>query len=140
MLKLQLRRIIDVLNEKILLDIMRIKNPNELLYELIKVFFLILNRSNNNLSWIFMQAHLSNFNIIKKDLEDLIEREISSEIKELGMPFYKKYHEFKISLIRINKHLIIILDLVKCIIDYNLKKNLVKDLFQNNINVKKEFT
>lgn len=135
MCKIQLRKIIEALTEKILIDIMKIKNPNETLYELIKVFFSILSKTNNNLSWMFLQSHFSNFNNIKNDLEALLERDISKDLIDLCMPFNINYFEIKCAIIKINKYLILILDLIKLSVDFNVKKNIVKSLFQSNINV-----
>ena len=114
---------------------MKIKNPNETLYELMKMFFTILNKTSNNLSWIFLQSHFSNFHNIKKDLEALLEKDIGKEIIDLCMPFNLNYNEIKISLTKINKYLITILDLIKLTVDFNVKKNIVKSLYQSNINV-----
>jgi hypothetical protein len=133
--QLQLKHTIEGLKEKNLLDILKIKNPNETLYDLMKNFFSLLNRNNNNLTWIFLQAHLSNFNNLKKDLENLLTKEVKKEIIDQCMPFNINYVEIKMSLLKINKNLVIILDVVKFAVDFNVKKGILKNLYQSNINV-----
>jgi hypothetical protein len=135
MCQTQLKHSIDAVKEKILLDILKIKNPNETLYEMMKVFFSMLNRTSNNLNWIFLQAHLSNFNNLKKDLENLLKTDMKKDTIDACMPFNIKYNEIKMSLIKINKNLVTILDMIKCAVDSNVKKSLINNLYQSNINV-----
>jgi hypothetical protein len=131
----KLKKSIEAIKEKNLLDIMKIKNPNETVYELMKVFFSLLNKTNNNLSWMFLQAHLSNFNNFKKDLENIVNLEIKKELIDQGMPFKLNYEEIKISLLKINKNLVIVLDFVIHAIDYYVKKTMVNYMYSSNINV-----
>jgi hypothetical protein len=67
-------------------------------------------------------------------LEDLLTKDISKELIDECMPFNIKYLEIRASLIKINKHLILILDLIKNVVDYNIKKNIVKSLYLSNMN------
>jgi hypothetical protein len=133
--KQQFKHCVEAIKDKILIDIMKIKNPNETLYKLMKVFFSLLNGSSNNLSWIFLQAHLSNFNNIKNDLENLLNLDIKKETIDECMNFNIHYNEIKSSLLKINKNLIIILDLIKCAVDCSVKKGLVTSLVNTNSSV-----
>lgn len=144
--KNQLQTTIEAINEKLLLEIFKIKNPNETIYELMKIVFLILSENSNNLSisvnsgnisWLFLQSNFKsayNISAIKKDLNDLLIKDISKDLIDQSMPFNLKYSEIKVSLAKINKNLVIVLDLVKYVVDFNIKKNMVKNLYTSNLN------
>lgn len=136
--KNSLRLTIDSITDKILIDIFKIKNPNETIYELMKIFFILLSENNNknnmNISWLFLQSNIKNFNNIKKELENLFTKDFSKDIIDQCMQFNLNYDHLKISLFKINKNLIVILDLIKVVVDFNIKKNLIKNLYQSNLN------
>lgn len=106
-----------------------------------KVFFKLLTENKQNtqtnqmsFSWMFLQSNIKKTNI-QRDLNDLlINKEISKELIDQCMPFNLNYSEIKMSLVKINKHLLIILDFIKSAVDFNIKKNIVKNLFQSNLN------
>ncbi len=137
--------LIPLITEKVLLEIFKIKNPNETLYELMKIFFKLLmetkaaqnNQQNQNnqmaLSWMFLQSNIKKSNI-QRELDLLLTKDISKELIDQSMPFYLNYGEIKQSLGKINKNLIFILDFIKCTVDYNIKKNIVRNLYQSNLN------
>jgi hypothetical protein len=139
-----LTHLIPNITDKILIEIFKIKNPNETLYELMKVFFKLLTENKHNtagtqnnpmsFSWMFLQSNIKKTNI-QRDLNDLLlNKEISKDLIDQCMPFNLNYTEIKQGLIKINKHLIIVLDFIKCAVDYNIKKNIVKNLYQSNLN------
>jgi hypothetical protein len=130
------------ISDKIILEILRIKNPNETLYEVMKMFFIILNEANNennktnNFSWIFLQSTFSpnkNKNFTQ-GLTSLLEKEIPKEVIDLSMPFTLNYNEIKNSITKINKNLVYILDFIKLVTDSNIKRNIVKSLYVSNMN------
>ncbi len=137
--KNSLINVVENISQKILVDIFKIKNPNESIYELMKLFFLILSdnsqnaEQNSNISWLFLKSNLKTNNI-KRELEDLIAKDVSKELIDQCMPFNIKYNEIKTSLVKVNKNLLLILDFIKSIVDYNIKKNIVKNLYSSNLN------
>jgi hypothetical protein len=134
---------IENINEKLLIEILKIKNPNENLFELMKMFFKILtedsDKSNKEMSWLFLQSYLKSSNI-KRDLEPVLSKDISKTLIDKCMPFTVKYTEQKISFMKINKNLIHILDFIKLVVEYNVKKNIVRTLYSSNLSKKEKLS
>lgn len=126
---------IDLVTEKNLMEILKIKNPNETLYNLVKMFFVMLQLTNESLNWFFFQSKIRNFPLIMSALHKTLTDDISKDIIDLGMPFSIHYAETKQAVSKINKNCVLILDLIKNVIDYNVKKNIFRSLYSSNLNV-----
>jgi len=86
-----------------------------------------------NISWSFLQSNLK-WSTIKPGLEFLDKKDLSKSLIDALMPFNLNYIELKSSLNKIEKSLILILDLVKSTVDFNIKKSMVRTLYTSNIN------
>jgi hypothetical protein len=133
--KNNLSKIIETINEKVVGDIFKIKNPNEIIYELMKMFYLILSvdQIKPNVSWSILESKLKSKNF-KNELDQIINKDLNKEIIDQCMPFKINYQEIKQTLLKINKNLVNILDLIQTSVDFNVKRNIVKSLFQSNLN------
>jgi hypothetical protein len=136
-IKANLKLLIDQITEKNLNEILKIKNPNEKLFELMKMFFNILNIPMGSNSFFMFHSHyIKNFSSIKLAMEKLLNEDLKKETIDLGLPFVLNYADNKKSLLKINKHCVLILDIIKLTIDFNIKKSLIRNLYNSNINVK----
>ena len=105
------------------------------------MFFKILREesdtNNTEISWLFLQSNIKSSNI-KRELESVIIRDINKQLIEKCMPFTVKYAEQKTSFLKINKNLIFILDFLKLVVEFNIKKNIVRSLYSSNLNKKEK--
>jgi hypothetical protein len=126
---------IEKINEKILVDIFKIKNPNETIYELMKMFYLIISDEliKQNISWSLLESRIISKNL-KKELDQMINKDLNKELIDQCMPFKINYNDIKQSLLKINKNLVNVLDFIRISVDLNVKRNIVKSLFQSNLN------
>jgi hypothetical protein len=108
-----------------------------------KMFFKILTEDseyyNKEMSWLFLQSNLKSSNI-RRDLEPVLSKDINKVLIDKCMPFTVKYSEQKTSLMKINKNLIHILDFVKLVVEYNIKKNIVRSLYSSNLSKKEKLS
>lgn len=131
--KKSLKSSIDALtaNDKIINYIARIKNPNEIIYELLKIFNKIVNTvslDNANNANILSGASL------RKSLDNLLDRDLDKETLDVCLPFTVNYNDFKSSVAKINANFVIVLDVIKYATEFNLKRNILKNLYDANLN------
>jgi hypothetical protein len=133
--------VIESINDKIIFEINKIKNPNETIYEMIKICYLILAEDKgeesiyliNTYSWVFLQSNMQS-KLKKELLQTIPDKDISKDLIDVCMPFSLNYEELKVMLTKINHNLVIILDFVKSLVDFNIKKNIVSTLYNSNNN------
>jgi len=133
--KNNLSKTIESINEKVVGDIFKIKNPNEIIYELMKIFYLIISNDQikPNVSWSILESKLVTKKF-KKEFDNIITKELNKELIDQCMPFKINYQEIKQTLLKINRNLVSILDFIQISVDFNVKRNIVKSLFQSNLN------
>lgn len=125
------------INEKSISEITKIKNPNETIIEIMKLFFILTDiiHGNEILNWTYLQSKTINYDFLRKNLFEIQTKNINKETIDDCMNITFNYNDLKFSLLKINKHLVIILDLLKIIVDYSIKKNMKESLQHTNINV-----
>lgn len=135
--KQQLESIILKINERLISEIIKIKNPSETIVEIMRLFFIItkLIQENEILNWIYLQTKIIDYDFLKKNLFEILTRNINKETIDSCMNITFNYIDLKFSMSKISKSLVIILDLIKIIVDYSVKKNMKDSLQQTNINV-----
>jgi len=135
--KNQLEIIILKINEKTILEIIKIKNPNGTIIEIMKLFFIITKVINDNEIpiWSFLQSKNIDYDILRKNLFEIQTKIINKETIDNCMNITFNYNDLKFSMSKISKNLVTILDLLKTIVDYSIKKNMKESLQHTNINV-----
>ena len=81
-----------------------------------------------------------NFELLKNELDSFLMKEISKEILDQCMPIYLNNIEIKEYVVKINKTFSIIADFIKLSVEYNIKRNMLANLYQSNLNVYAFFT
>lgn len=136
---------------KILSSILLIKNPNEAIYLLMKMFFRIIkseteiidtNKNNNDsidpsqINWEYLQSKI-NYKLFKTYITLISEtncKGLSKEELDDAMPFLVNYEKLTELFVKFGNGLQIILDFIKIIVDYNIKLNIIKNLYESNLN------
>ena len=136
---------------KILSSILLIKNPNEAIYLLMKMLFRIIksetdlidtNKNNNDsidpsqINWEYLQSKI-NYKLFKTYITLISEtncKGLSKEELDDAMPFLVNYEKLTELFVKFGNGLQIILDFIKIIVDYNIKLNIIKNLYESNLN------
>lgn len=120
---------------------MKIKNPNPTIFEIVKLFLLISGSLNTNESsnWTSFQNKKLDIYNIKKNLFQIKSKNLSKEYVEETLVITLNYKELRVSMSKINKSMVLILDLLKYIVDFSLKKNIKEKYQQSNIAVNFNF-
>ena len=125
-----------LITRETLRNILYIKNPNEAIYLLMKIFFLIItpDSSKDTLHWEFIQKETNNENF-QKFVDELKNTNniISKEKIDDAMPFLVNYDKLKELLSKVNNDLVTILDFIKITADYNIKLNIFNYLYSTNL-------
>ncbi len=123
------------------MEILKIKNPNETIFEIMKLFLVITQILDEKeiLNWTSLQMKNFNFDLIKKNLFEIQTKNINKETIDNCMNITFNYNDLRISMLKISKNLVVILDLIKFIVDYSIKKNMKDSLQLTNINVNYSF-
>lgn len=102
-----------------------------------KLFFQITNiiDENESFNWSLLQKKQINYLSIKKQLNGIQVKNLSKDFIDNCMNITFNYNDIKLTLSKISKNLVIILDILKVIVDYSIKKNMKDSLLQTNINV-----
>jgi len=139
--KNQLDNVVTKINEKSIMEILKIKNPNETIFEIMKLFLVITQILDEKeiLNWTSLQMKNFNFDLIKKNLFEIQTKNINKETIDNCMNITFNYNDLRISMLKISKNLVVILDLIKFIVDYSIKKNMKDSLQLTNINVNYSF-
>lgn len=126
--------------QQILSQILIIKNPNEAIYLLMKMFYCIIrneNEDDTDPSWEKLQKLIS-FKLFSEHISILSEtntKGLTKEELEEAMPFLVNYEKLSELFVKFNdsKGLQMILDFIKKSVDYNIKLNLIKNLYASNL-------
>ncbi len=134
-----LDNIINKITEKTLMEIMKIKNPNQTIFVIVKLFLLITDslEYNESFNWINFQNKKLDISKIKKNLFEIKTKNLNKDYIDETINITFNYNEIVVSMSKINKSMVLILDLLKYVLDYSIKKNLKLSIQQTNINVKK---
>jgi len=129
--------IINKINEKTISDIIKIKNPNETIFEIMKLFFVITNAidENDSFNWGTLQTKSLNYDNIKRSLFEIQTKNPNKDIIDHCMNITFNFNDLKTSMTKISKNLVYILELIKTLVDFSVKKNMKESLQQTNINV-----
>ena len=129
------------ITQKVLDNILKIKNPNDSIYFLMKNFFWIIKgfeegQKKNNVEWEYIQKNL-NYKSIISYLSFISEPTIiylTNEDFDEAMPFLVNYDKLKNIYLKISPDLIIILDFIKLSLEFNVKLNIMSSLYTSNCN------
>ena len=121
--------------------ISKIKKPNEAIYLLMNMFIKIISKeTDNNLSWDFIQKNLSyeNYSSYLLSLSKSVNVEMSKKDLDEAMPFLVNYEKLKLPIKELGEEYLPILNFIKSSVEYNVKLNIIKDLFNSNLNKNKK--
>ena len=129
------------ITQKVLNNILKIKNPNDSIYFLMKTFYWIIRgfengQKKNNIEWEYIQKNL-NYNSIMSYSSFISESTIiylTNEDLDEAMPFMVNYDKLKSIYLKISEDLIIILDFIKLSLEFNVKLNIMSSLYRSNCN------
>lgn len=129
------------ITQQILSQILIIKNPNEAIYLLMKMFYRIIrneNEDDTDASWEKLQKLIS-FKLFSKYIAILSEtnaKGLTKEELDEAMPFLVNYEKLSELFVKFSdgKGLQMILDFIKTSVDYNVKLNIIKNLYASNLN------
>ena len=125
--------------------IIQLKKPNEAIYLLMNMFVKIISvfeqkEINSNLSWDYIKNNISfskysnfllylsksgNFEMDKQNLDE-------------AMPFLVNYEKLETPIKELGEEYLPILIFIKTSVDYNIKLNIIKDLYNSNLNKNKK--
>jgi hypothetical protein len=130
--------IINNLTEKTFIEVLKIKNPNQTLFILVKLFLLITNtlESNEGFNWTNFQNKKLDINKIKKSLFEIKSKNLNKDYIDEVINITYNYNDVKISMQKINNSIVLILDLLKYTLDYSVKKDLIISIQNTYTNVK----
>jgi hypothetical protein len=129
------------ITQTVLNNILKINNPNDSIYFLMKTFYWIIKgfesgEKKNNLEWEYIQKNL-NYESIISYLSFISESNIiylTNEDLDEAMPFMVNYDKLKSIYLKISEDLIIILDFIKISLEFNVKSNIMNSLYTSNCN------
>ena len=129
------------ITQKVLNNILIIKNPNDSIYFLMKTFYWIIkgfeeNKQKNDIEWEFIQKNLNNQSIISylSFISNSTIIYLTNEDLDEAMPFMVNYDKLKSIYLKISKDLVIILDFIKLSLEFNVKLNIMSSLYKSNCN------
>ena len=131
------------INQKLLDDILLIKNPNEAIYLLIMIFYKIIKSidnndkiNNNNIKWEILQKKCtySSFNQYISLISEFFHNGLNKEDLDEAMPFLVNYEKLEEILKKFGNEYLIILEFIKINIDYNIKLNIIQNLYHGSLN------
>ena len=131
------------ITQKLLNDILLIKNPNEAIYLLIMIFYKIIKNNdnndkinNNNIKWEILQKKCtySSFNQYISLISEFFHNGLNKEDLDEAMPFLVNYEKLEEILKKFGNEYLIILEFIKINIDYNIKLNIIQNLYNGSLN------
>ena len=133
------------INQKVLNNILKISNPNDSIYFLMKTFYWIIKgfedgQKKNDIEWKYIQSNL-NSKSITSYLSFISESTIiylTNEDLDEALPFMVNYDKLKSIYLNISEDLIIILDFIKLALEFNVKLNIMSSLYTTNCNKNKK--
>ena len=133
--KLSIKNLTDK-SDKTLNEIIKIKNPNETIFNLIKIFLMIVHNKidyQKVQKWTEFQTELRNTTQIKNLLRELLNTEINKEIIEESKKCITNYNEIKTFLSKLNKNLLTLFEFIKQYIEYNIRRSICKSIHEENL-------
>ncbi len=129
------------INQKVLNNILKIKNPNDSIFFLMRTFYWIIKgfeegEKNKEIEWEYIRKNL-NYNSIRTYLSFISKSTIiylTNEDLDEAMPFLVNYDKLKNIYIKISEDLITILDFIKLSLEFNVKLNIMSSLYRSNCN------
>ena len=131
------------INQKVLDNILKISNPNDSIFYLMKAFYWIIkgfdkekSQNKNDIEWAFLQQNLnyqtflSYLNFISNSTMSYLTNEDLDE----AMPFLVNYDKLKNIFNQISEDLVKVLDFIKSSLELNVKINIMNSLYENNCN------
>ena len=131
------------INQKVLDNILKISNPNDSIFYLMKAFYWIIkgfdkekSQNKNDIEWEFLQNNLnyqtflSYLNFISNSTMSYLTNEDLDE----AMPFLVNYDKLKNIFNQISEDLVKVLDFIKSSLELNVKLNIMNSLYENNCN------
>ena len=131
------------INEKVINNIIKIGNPNDSIFLLMKTFYWIIigfdkekSKNKNEVEWNFLQNNLSyqNFLLYLNFISNSTMSYLTNEDLDESMPFLVNYDKLKNIFSQISEDLVIILDFIKSSLELNVKINIMNSLYENNCN------
>jgi len=129
--------------------LLNIKNPNELIFNLMKTFYIFINNNNihnnnnninsneiNNLTWEILQKKIK-INLFHNYIVSITNNnnnEINKNDLDNAMHFFIDHSKLIEKLNNIGKDYIIILNFIKESIDFYIKLNLLQNLYKGSLN------
>ena len=131
------------ITQKLLNDILLIKNPNEAIYLLIMIFYKIIKSIDNNdkinnnnikLKKKKKKCTYSSFNQYISLISEFFHNGLNKEDLDEAMPFLVNYEKLEEILKKFGNEYLIILEFIKINIDYNIKLNIIQNLYHGSLN------
>ena len=131
------------INQKVLNNILKISNPNDGIFFLMKTFYWIIigfdkekNQKKNEIEWDFLQKNLSYKTVLLylSFISNSTMSYLTNEDLDEAMPFLVNYDKLKNIFIPISEDLVIVLDFIKSSLELNVKLNIMNSLYENNCN------
>ena len=131
------------INGKVINNILKIGNPNDSIFLLMKTFYWITigydkekSKNKNEIEWKFLQNNLSykNFLLYLNFISNSTMSYLTNEDLDESMPFLVNYDKLKNIFSQISEDLVIILDFIKSSLELNVKINIMNSLYENNCN------
>ena len=130
---------------KVLNNILKIQNPNDSIFFLMKTFYWIIKgfkdeEKKNNIEWEYIQKNL-NYNSIILYISFISKSTriyLTNEDLDEAMPFMVNYDKLKNIFLKISEDLIIILDFIRISLEFNSKLNIMSSLYTSNCSINKK--
>ena len=127
---------------KLLNNALIIQNPNEAIYLLIKMFYKIISsiqnneKFNNNIKWEILQKKCtySIFTQYIKVTSEIFHKSLNKDDLDEAMPFLVNYEKLEEILKKFGNEYLLILEFIKINVDYNIKLNIIQNLYNGNLN------
>lgn len=127
-----------LVNQTMANETLKMYNPASIVLDMMKNFHLIMHYdakkkiNSKDVSWLMVQKDLKNFQTLKTRLECYLINSLPQEIIHDAVFFHKNYIEAKKEFNKINKNLVIFLDILKNLVEYNIKKDINDNLYRDN--------
>ena len=131
------------ITQKVLNNILKIKNPNDSIYFLMKTFYWIVkgfeegqNEIKENIEWDVIQKNLTHKSVISYSsfISEPTVVYLTNEDLDKAMTFMVNYDKLKSIYLKISEDLIIILDFIKLSLEFNVKLKRMSSLYTSNCN------
>ena len=131
------------ITQNVLNNILKIKNPNDSIYFLMKTFYWIVtgfkegqNEMKDDIEWNVIQKNLTHKSVVSYSsfITEPTVVYLTNEDLDKAMPFMVNYDKLKSIYLKISEDLIIILDFIKLSLEFNVKLKRMSSLYASNCN------